>query len=206
MKRNSLFKNVTYTFLVLTLSAAVGSAFGADKKDEGDKDKKITEQKVVIMSTTQTQESDDSANTSQQSVTGVVRSARESDDDHHHRIRRISKDEKKVLEDVVSTGTSRFKHEDEKENEDRHHGEQHQVVITNTSVRTITSFNISFTGKDSGDFSQSNDCGQNLESGEHCKITVTFNPSSPGPKEASMEIETSEGSQSVALTSPPLWP
>lgn len=79
-------------------------------------------------------------------------------------------------------------------------GEQHAVKVTNVSNERLTNIDIQFSGADPGDFSQTNDCGKKLDRGDSCTIKVTFMPTTPGSKTATMNVLTSEGEQSVVLT------
>ena len=79
-------------------------------------------------------------------------------------------------------------------------GEQHTVKVTNLSNERLTNIAIKFSGEDPGDFSQANDCGKKLDRGDSCLIKVTFMPTTPGSKTATMNVLTSEGEQSVVLT------
>jgi hypothetical protein len=76
----------------------------------------------------------------------------------------------------------------------------HSVKLSNLGHKPLTNIKIQFSGNDSGDFSQLNDCGKKLEKRDGCEINVIFTPKTPGPKSATMEVLTSEGTQVVGLT------
>jgi trimeric autotransporter adhesin len=75
-------------------------------------------------------------------------------------------------------------------------------MLTNTGSSEVVISNIALTGTNAADFSQSNKCGSSLAAGANCTINVTFTPSQPGPRSASITItdNTTGSPQSVALT------
>jgi trimeric autotransporter adhesin len=76
------------------------------------------------------------------------------------------------------------------------------VVLTSTGSSEVVISNIALTGTNAADFRQSNTCGSSLAAGANCTINVTFTPSQPGPRSASITItdNTTGSPQSVALT------
>ncbi len=91
--------------------------------------------------------------------------------------------------------------------EDKKHGERIQVgqgvsqalKLSNSGIKA-EELEINFSGKDAGEFRQTNDCGEKLAGKASCTITVTFAPKTRGDKSATMEIHTSGGTQSVPLS------
>jgi hypothetical protein len=58
------------------------------------------------------------------------------------------------------------------------------VTLTNTQNVTLNITSITFTGTNSGDFSQTNNCGSSLGPNGTCTISVTFTPSALGTRTA----------------------
>jgi hypothetical protein len=77
-----------------------------------------------------------------------------------------------------------------------------QVVNAGGQSLIINSNNVSFTGTNAGDFSQTNNCGTPLTGNGTCSISVTFTPTGAGTRTASLSIpDNAPGSpQSVPLT------
>lgn len=75
-------------------------------------------------------------------------------------------------------------------------------ILTNTGSSEVVISNIALTGANAADFSQSDTCGSSLAAGANCTINVTFTPSQPGPRSASITItdNTTGSPQSAALT------
>ena len=83
-----------------------------------------------------------------------------------------------------------------------------QLVNTSSAPQTITLDNgdapltitsISVTGADTGDFTQTNDCGNSQPAGGKCTISVTFMPTASGVRSASLTIvDSAPGSPHVA--------
>jgi hypothetical protein len=76
------------------------------------------------------------------------------------------------------------------------------VTLSNPGNSTLTITSIGITGTNSGDFAQSGTCGTSLAAGTSCTINVTFTPSVPGTRQASISVvDNAAGSpQTVALT------
>ena len=76
------------------------------------------------------------------------------------------------------------------------------VRLTNAGTGTLTINGIGTAGLNSGDFSQTNDCGTNVLAGSFCTISVTFTPISAGPRSAAVTINdnASGGPQTIGLT------
>jgi len=62
------------------------------------------------------------------------------------------------------------------------------VTLTNSQVTTVNISNIGFTGPNSGDFGQTNNCGASLPAGANCTINVTFTPSATGTRQAALNV------------------
>jgi uncharacterized protein (TIGR03437 family) len=76
------------------------------------------------------------------------------------------------------------------------------VAVTNTTSAPIEIGSITIVGANSGDFTQTNDCGTLLNSGASCTITVTFTPAAEGPRHATLNIADGDPAnpQTVALS------
>ena len=76
------------------------------------------------------------------------------------------------------------------------------VRHTASSGLPLTISGIAVTGKDAGDFNETNTCGTGLPAGGSCTISVTFTPAQPGPLTASVTItDNAAGSpQSIAVS------
>jgi hypothetical protein len=61
-------------------------------------------------------------------------------------------------------------------------------VITNTGTAALSVSNITITGLNSGDFSQTNNCPASLNAGQFCTVKIVFTPSAVGPRFAQMII------------------
>ncbi len=79
-------------------------------------------------------------------------------------------------------------------------GKDHEVRLSNLSRKPLTIIGIQVSGKDSGDFSQTNNCKSRLEERESCVIKVAFSPKTAGEKIATLEVRTSLGTKGVTLT------
>jgi len=76
------------------------------------------------------------------------------------------------------------------------------VTLSNTGSAPLSLTNITFTGANSGDFSQTDNCGTSLALGATCSISVKFTPSASGSRSASLSItDNAAGSpHTVALS------
>jgi hypothetical protein len=76
------------------------------------------------------------------------------------------------------------------------------VTLTNTGYLTLKIAAISITGMNATDFNQTDTCGSSVLPGANCTISVTFKPTKPGPRTASVTItDNGLGSpQSIALS------
>jgi Abnormal spindle-like microcephaly-assoc'd, ASPM-SPD-2-Hydin len=77
-----------------------------------------------------------------------------------------------------------------------------KMALQNTSDLTLHISNISITGSNAADFSQTNDCGSVLRGGTSCTLMVTFKPSGQGSRVASLAINDDGGAspQTPSLT------
>jgi hypothetical protein len=62
------------------------------------------------------------------------------------------------------------------------------VTLTNVQGTTVNISNIGFTGANSGDFSQTNNCGTTLVVGANCTVNVSFTPSATGTRTAALNV------------------
>lgn len=76
------------------------------------------------------------------------------------------------------------------------------LTNTGTAALTFTGTGIAISGTNSGDFSQTNNCGASVAAGANCSISVTFKPTATGVRSASVTIaDNASGSpQSVTLS------
>lgn len=78
------------------------------------------------------------------------------------------------------------------------------VTLSNSGSATLSITSIAISGADSGDFSQTNNCGTSVAAGAKCIINVTFKPSATGSRSASLVLtdnnnESSGSTQTLAL-------
>jgi hypothetical protein len=76
------------------------------------------------------------------------------------------------------------------------------VQLTNVGPGSLKISKIAIAGKDSGDFSQTNNCGNSVPPKGGCTIQVTFTPQAKGKRSASLKISDNGGGspQKVALS------
>jgi hypothetical protein len=79
------------------------------------------------------------------------------------------------------------------------------VTLTNTGSAALTISGIAFTGSNPGDFSQTNNCPTSpstLAAGANCTISVTFTPTTTGPRNATLTItdNASDSPQNVSVS------
>jgi phosphodiesterase/alkaline phosphatase D-like protein len=76
------------------------------------------------------------------------------------------------------------------------------VTLTNSGTAALTLTSITFTGTNSGDFSQTNNCGTSLAAGANCAISVTFKPAAAGARSGILTVTDNapNSPQTVALT------
>jgi hypothetical protein len=76
------------------------------------------------------------------------------------------------------------------------------VMLSNSGSAPLTISSITITGANSGDFSQTNTCGANVNAGANCSINVTFKPTVSGSRAANVTItdNASGNPQGISLT------
>jgi hypothetical protein len=76
------------------------------------------------------------------------------------------------------------------------------LTLTNGAGSTVTISSIQVTGANSGDFGQSSNCGSSVAANGSCAINVTFAPTAPGSRTATLSVnDSASGSpQTVSLT------
>ncbi len=62
------------------------------------------------------------------------------------------------------------------------------ITVTNSGGATLTITNMTISGTNAADFSQTNNCGSSLAAGATCTINVTFTPSAAGTRSASLSV------------------
>jgi hypothetical protein len=82
------------------------------------------------------------------------------------------------------------------------------VTLTNTGATALSFSGITITGTNSGDFTQTNNCGTSLAANSTCTINVTFAPTAGGSRSATLTItDNAPGSpQAVSLAGTGLAP
>ncbi len=73
------------------------------------------------------------------------------------------------------------------------------VLLTNKGKTELSISKIAIGGTDSGDFSQTNNCGKGLASGHSCTIKVTFAPTEQGQRSAQLTITDNGGGSPQAV-------
>lgn len=68
-----------------------------------------------------------------------------------------------------------------------------RVALTNQGHETLNITSISVTGKDDGDFAETNNCGHQVASGASCFIKITFKPLMKGKRMADVSIHDDGG-------------
>ena len=76
------------------------------------------------------------------------------------------------------------------------------ISVMNTGTATLDISRITISGANAGDFAQTNSCRWGVESGESCRISVTFTPKGAGTRTATLTITDNapDSPRSVALT------
>jgi len=73
------------------------------------------------------------------------------------------------------------------------------VTVTNTGGGTLSISSVSISGAAASSFTESNNC-TTLGAGQSCTVEVTFAPSSSGTASATLQVATSAGNKSIALS------
>jgi hypothetical protein len=81
-------------------------------------------------------------------------------------------------------------------------GPQQQVSAKNTGDVPVSINSVFIDGTDPSDFNQNGNCGGQLDPGQSCNIDVSFWPSAPDGREATLHVVSDKpvGDQTVALT------
>jgi len=74
------------------------------------------------------------------------------------------------------------------------------VTLTNGLTTALSVSSIAISGTGATDFSQTNSCGSSVPEGQACAIRVLFKPTVKGALSATLTVQTSAGTQTVALT------
>jgi hypothetical protein len=76
------------------------------------------------------------------------------------------------------------------------------VSVTNVSTSSVAITSVTFTGSNTTDFVQTNNCGSSLGAGASCAINVTFTPGGTGSRSATLNLNDKGGAspQTVALS------
>jgi FG-GAP-like repeat/Abnormal spindle-like microcephaly-assoc'd, ASPM-SPD-2-Hydin len=76
------------------------------------------------------------------------------------------------------------------------------ITLTNKGKASLSISQITTTGKDAGDFRQTNNCGSSVPAGGSCTIEVTFAPTAKGKRSAELSVSDDGGGspQGVPLT------
>jgi hypothetical protein len=82
------------------------------------------------------------------------------------------------------------------------------ITLTNGQSLTLDITSITFSGTNSGDFTQTNNCGSTLAPGGTCTINVTFTPGGPGTRTALLNINDNGANspQTASLTGTGITP
>jgi hypothetical protein len=77
-----------------------------------------------------------------------------------------------------------------------------KVTLSNKGHVSVSLTSISFTGKNAGDFAQTNTCGTSVAAGATCYITITFTPANKGKRTANLSVSDNGGGspQTVSLS------
>jgi len=73
------------------------------------------------------------------------------------------------------------------------------VTLTNNQATSLAITSITVGGTNSGDFTETNNCGISRKPGWDCTVTVTFDPTATGARTASLSIVDAACTQTVQL-------
>src|SRR5208282_4529458 len=65
------------------------------------------------------------------------------------------------------------------------------VTLTNNGNLTLSIASLAVTGTNPGDFPETTTCGSSLAAGGSCTISVTFTPTAPGSRTATLTVSDS---------------
>jgi hypothetical protein len=78
------------------------------------------------------------------------------------------------------------------------------VTLTNNGTASLSSISISFSGGNSGDFSQTSspatNCGTPLTAGSSCTITISFTPTAAGARSSALSISSNITTVTLGVT------
>lgn len=79
------------------------------------------------------------------------------------------------------------------------------VTLSNTGTGSLTIASIAINGANPGDFSETSTCGSTVAAGGNCTISVTFKPTAPGNRSATLTVtdnsnNTANSTQTVSLS------
>jgi surface antigen len=80
------------------------------------------------------------------------------------------------------------------------------ATFTNPGSDVVNIKSVVITGKNAIDFSETNTCLSGIVGGGSCQVTVTFTPSTVGPRSASLILEGTAGPLTVSLTGTGIGP
>ena len=76
------------------------------------------------------------------------------------------------------------------------------ITLTNSGGAALTVSGVSITGTNAGDYAQTNTCGSSVAVNANCAISVTFNPTAAGVRNASLSVaDNASGSPQMATLS-----
>jgi hypothetical protein len=67
------------------------------------------------------------------------------------------------------------------------------IQLTNEGTTALSISKIGITGKDAGDFAETNNCGNSVPAGHSCTIKVTFDPQAKGQRAAALAVNDDGG-------------
>ena len=74
------------------------------------------------------------------------------------------------------------------------------VTLTDKGTTALSITNIGITGRNAGDFAETNNCGTLLGVGKACTINLTFTPHAKGSRSASLSITDNGGGSPHTVT------
>jgi hypothetical protein len=73
------------------------------------------------------------------------------------------------------------------------------IILTNDQSTSLAITRFTIGGTNAGDFTETNNCGKNVQGGEDCTITVKFDPAASGTRSGTLTITDGAGTQTVKL-------
>jgi hypothetical protein len=74
------------------------------------------------------------------------------------------------------------------------------ITLTNKGKTSLSISQIAITGKNAGDFAETNNCGSSVPPQGHCKILVTFTPTAKGGRSATLKVSDDGGGSPQAVS------